>query len=580
MASTPPPPGGNRPPGPPSGPPPGWQVGPQPGQQPGQPGQQPYGQVPYGQIPYGANPKDYWRYQKEHNKAAWRAQRDAWRAQRDLLRAQNRSNRATSVVGPIILITVGVIALLLVTGHLNADQFWTVVEKYWPMLLIGLGVVALAEWAVDLRRENPPSRQWGGYVWLVILLVLLGTGRAGWHRWWGPLHAEMGDNGDDFFNALGQAEHDSDQPAINSKIPANAQIDIENPRGNISITAGDDAEVGVKAHQIAYANTDADAQKIFNSEQAHVTVSGSAVVVKVDSNSSGRTNLVLTVPRTASINVTTGHGGLTVAGLAGNVDAQIQHGDMETTAIQGHVHAHLSNHGDFSAHDIQGDVTVEGDGGDVTISDVHGKVTLQGDYTGDTHLERVDQAVHFHSSRTDLEFARLPGDMSLNSDSIHATSVVGPVRVILSSSKDIEMSQVYGDTQIEDHDGRVELDMAGSYVVEVKDRKGDVEISLPPGAAQTVDARTHNGDIVSDFPLEISGDDDKTATGTIGKGGPKLTLSTEHADLRIRKEDEAPGPMPAASSAIKTPAEPKAPPAPGAPHLKPSKGETPAPVAQ
>ena len=567
MATTPPP-GGNRPPGPP----PGWQAGPPPVQQPGQ--------TPYGQIPYGANPRDYWRFQKEQNKAAWRAQRDAWRAQRDLLRAQNRANRASSVVGPVVLITVGIIALLLVTGRLNADQFWTVVEKYWPMLLIGLGLVALAEWAVDLRRENPPARQWGGYIWLVVLLVVLGTGGAGWHHWWGPIRAQMGDNGDDFFNSLGQPQHDFDQAVLNTKIPANAQIEIENPRGDISITAGDDANVSVRAHQVAFANTDADAQKIFASQQAHVTVSGNAVVVKVDGNSSGRTNLVLTVPRTASINVTTGHGGLTVAGLGGNIDAEIQHGDMETTAIQGHVHAHLSNHGDFSAHDIQGDVAVEGDGGDLTISDIHGKVTLQGDYTGDTHLERVDQAVHFHSSRTDLEFARLPGDMSLDSDSIHATQVVGPVRVILTSSKDIEMSQVYGDTQIVDHDGRVELDMAGSYIVDVKNRKGDVEISLPPGASQTVDARAHNGDIVSDFPLEISGDNDKSATGNIGKGGARLTLSTEHADLRIRKQDEAPPPLPSISSVPKAPVAPKAPPAPGAPHLKPSKGETPAPVAQ
>ena len=53
MASMPPPPPG-RPPGPPSGPPPNM--------------------PPYG-VPYGANPRDYWRYQKEQNKAAWRAQR-------------------------------------------------------------------------------------------------------------------------------------------------------------------------------------------------------------------------------------------------------------------------------------------------------------------------------------------------------------------------------------------------------------------------------------------------------------------------------------------------------------------------
>jgi len=562
MASTPPQPPSGNPPGRP------------PGQPPGQPSYGP----PYG-VPYGANPRDYWRYQKEQNKAAWRAQRDMWRAQRDAMRAQSRAMRVPSVAGPIILISIGIIALLLISGRIEADQFWAWYGHWWPLLLIGIGLIALAEWAIDLRRENPPARRFGSYFGIIIFLVILGACAGGWHHFWGPLRAQFGDDNDDFFNSLGEPQHDLDQPVLDTKIPANAQIEIQNPRGDVSISAGDDPNVAVRAHQVAFASNDAAAKKIFDSQQAHVTVSGNAVLVKVDSNSSGRTNLALIVPRSASVNVNAGHGGVTVAGLGGNVDVEVQHGDLETTSIQGHVHVRLSNGGDFSAHDIQGDVTVEGNGGDLTISDVHGKVDLEGDYTGDTHLERAEQTVHFHSSRTDLDFAHLPGDMSLNGDSLHATQVIGPVRIICSRSKDIEMSQVFGETYIEDRDARVELDMAGSYPVEVKNSKGDVEVSLPPGASATVDARTHNGDIVSDFPLEISGDDNKTMTGTIGKGGPKLVLSTEHADLRLRKGDEAP-PMPSLAGGPKAPAAPKAPAPPNAPHIKPSKGEVEAPVSQ
>lgn len=546
MASMPPPPPG-RPPGPP-------------------PNMPPYG------APFGANPKDYWRYQKEQNKAAWRAQRDAWRAQRAVMRAQYRQPRVPSIAGPIILIAVGIIALLLITGHLDADRFWDVVGRWWPLMLIGLGLVALAEWAIDLRKENPPVRHYGGYVWLVILVLFLVAGGAGWHRFWGPLRAEMGDHGDNFFNAFGRPQHDLDQAVLDSAIPADAQIEIQSPRGDVSITAADQSNIEVKAHQIAYANSDSEAKKIFDAEQAHVTVSGKAVLVKVDSSNSGRTNLTLTVPKSASVNVTTNHGGLTIAGLNGNVDAQLQHGDMAASAIHGYVHTHISNNGDFAAHDIQGDVTLEGNGGDLTISDVHGKVTLQGDYTGDTHLERVDQTVHFHSSRTDLELVRLPGDLSLNSDTLHATQVVGPVRVT-TRSKDIELNQVTGETHIEDRNGRVEVELAGSFPVEVKDEKGDVEIALPQNANVTVDARTHNGDIVSDFPLSISGEEDKTMSGNIGKGGPKVEISTQHADLRIRKGGDVV--VPAAPAPPKAPAAPK-----NVPHLKSSKTEEPATVSQ
>jgi DUF4097 and DUF4098 domain-containing protein YvlB len=546
MASMPPPPPG-RPPGPP-------------------PNTPPYG------APFGANPKDYWRYQKEQNKAAWRAQRDAWRAQRSMMRSQYRQPRVPSIAGPIILIGVGIIALLLITGHLDADRFWDVVGRWWPLMLIGLGLVALAEWAVDLRKENPPVRHYGGYVWLVILVLFLVAGGAGWHRFWGPLRAEMGDNGDSFFNAFGRPQHDIDQAVLDTAIPADAQIEIQSPRGDVNITAADQPNISVKAHQIAYANSDSDAQKIFDAEQAHVTVSGKAVLVKVDSSNSGRTNLTITVPKSASVNVTTNHGGLTIAGLNGNVDAQLQHGDMAASAIQGYVHAHISNSGDFSAHDIQGDVTLEGNGGDLTLSDIHGKVVLQGEYTGDTHLERVSQSFHFHSSRTDMDIERLPGDLSLNSDTLHATQVIGPVR-LATRSKDIELNQVTGETHIQDRNGRVELDMAGSFPVEVKNEKGDVEIALPANANVTVDAHTHNGDIVSDFPLTVNGEEDKTLAGNIGKGGPKVEVSTEHADLRIRKAgDAAP---PAAPATPKAPAPPK-----NVPHLKTQKAEEPATVSQ
>jgi DUF4097 and DUF4098 domain-containing protein YvlB len=551
---------------------------PPPGRPPGPPpyGQPPFGQPPYGQ-PYTGDPRDYYRYQKEQRKAAFRAQREAWRAQRDMMRAQNRALRVPSIAGPIILISIGVIFLLVMTGHLQADIFWEWIGRWWPLLLIGLGLVAFAEWAIDLRSDQPRVRRSGGYVFLVLLLIVIGASASGFQHFWGPLRAEFGDNGDDFFNTFGRPQHDLDQPVLDTKIPANAQIEIQNPRGDVSIAAGDDTQMAVTAHQVAYANSDSDAAKIFDSQKAHVTVSGNAVLVKVDGNSSGRTNLTITVPHSASVNVNTAHGGVTVAGLTGNVDAEVQHGDMETTAITGHVHAHMSNEGDFSAHDIQGDVTVEGSGGDLTISDIHGSVTLNGEYSGDIHLERADKSVHFHSSRTDMELGRLPGDLSMSLDSLHVTQVVGPIRVI-THSKDIEMSQVSGESHIEDKDGRVELGLAGAYATDIKNNKGDIEVSIPEGVGMDVEGRTRNGDIMTDFPLVTSGDENKSISGNIGKGGPKLTISTENADLHLHKGTEAAEPAPPA--APKAPKAPTAPPAPNLPHLKAPKGKEAQAVSQ
>ena len=54
--------------------------------------------------------------------------------------------RVPSVVGPILLIGVGVVALLVLTGHIAGGDFWAWYGKWWPLLLIGAGLALLGEW--------------------------------------------------------------------------------------------------------------------------------------------------------------------------------------------------------------------------------------------------------------------------------------------------------------------------------------------------------------------------------------------------------------------------------------------------
>ena len=72
-------------------------------------------------------PKMQWRVYREQQRAAWRAQRDAWRAQRHAWKAGYMGAygpRVPSVVGPLILVAIGVVALLVVTGHIDSGAFW------------------------------------------------------------------------------------------------------------------------------------------------------------------------------------------------------------------------------------------------------------------------------------------------------------------------------------------------------------------------------------------------------------------------------------------------------------------------
>ena len=521
------------------------------------------------------DPKTQWRIYREQQKAAWRAQRDAWKTQHYAWKAGYAGAygpRVPSVVGPIILIGVGVVALLMLTGHINASDFWGWYGRWWPLLLIGAGLGLLAEWALDMRRETP-VRRGGSFVGILILLAIVGVGAAGWNNFWGPFRAQFGDHDNDFFNAFGLPEHDNDQLVLNSQIPANASIEIQNPRGDVSITAGDGSAIQVQAHEVAFASGDAEANKIFDSEKPSVKVVGSAVLVKSDSNNSGRLNLTVTVPRTAKVTVNAGRGDVTAAGLGSGVSISASHGDVHLSAIAGSVQVHLSNDKhDFSAHQVDGDINADGHCNDLTFSEVKGTVTLNGEIFGEVHMENVSGPINLHTSVTDLQVAALPGDLTLNSDDLRVNEAKGQVRVT-THSKDVDLSQIYGDSYVEDRDGRISVEPAGAYGVEAKNGKGDVEVTLPPSASATVDGRTRNGDIMTEYGLAVSGDESKTVSGRIGSGAVKITLTADNGDLSIKKGSAFP-PAPSVASA------PKAPIPPNAPHLNTRKVLPPHPVTQ
>ena len=529
---------------------------------------------PGGGVPPPYDSKTQWRAYREQQKAAWRAQRDAWRAQRHTWKANYigfYGPRVPSVIGPILLVGAGVIALLVISGRLDAGAFWAWYGQWWPLLLIGAGVALLGEWALDMRRKVPVRRS-GSFIGILIFLGILGAMAAAHnHFYMGPFHGDFGDG--DFFNTFGLPEHDMDRPLLNTQVPANASIDIQNPRGDVSITASDQPNVTVEAHEVAYAGSDEAAKKIFDAEAPSVKVNGATVTIQSQSNDRGRVNLSVAVPRTAHVTVNAGWDNVTASGLGGGIDITAR-GDVHLSSIAGPVVAHFvsGRHDVFAAQDVQGDITLEGNVDDITLSDIKGGISQSGDIPGDVSMANVTGPVHLHTSVTTLDAAALPGDLTLNDDDLRIAGAKGQVRVT-THSKDVDLSRIDGDTIVEDRDGAIRIEVAGNYNVEAKNSKGDVEITLPPDASAMVSGRTHNGDVVTDLPIAFSGGVDKAFTARIGGGVARIVLSTDNGDLHINKGSA----MPAATPA---PAATAAPNAPNERHLKSSKTLPAQPVTQ
>src|SRR6204780_5676547 len=97
-----------------------------------------------------------------------------------------------------------------------------------------------------------------------------------------------------------------------------------------------------------------------------------------------------------------------------------------------------------------------------------------------------------------MEFAPLDGRLDLDSGDLRADTLTGPMR-LTTRSKDVALEGFSGGLRLEDSNGTVEVGLRKPGNIQIDNRKGDVQVSIPPNTPIKVEARTREGDISSDF---------------------------------------------------------------------------------
>jgi len=126
----------------------------------------------------------------------------------------------------------------------------------------------------------------------------------------------------------------------------------------------------------------------------------------------------------------------------------------------------------------------------------------------------------------------------MESGDLQAKSLVGPLRLI-TKSKDIHLDKVSGDIKLEDSNGTVEVH-AGKLPLgsmQIDNSKGDIQVVVPTDAAFSLNARTRDGDISTDFDqIKVSSDrGQSTASGTVGSGASHVEINNRYGSIEIRK---------------------------------------------
>lgn len=445
--------------------------------------------------------------------------------------------RPRSIVGPLVLITIGILFLLRTTGVISFAAFRSWMVHYWPLLLIIWGVAKLVEHIWARQRGEPTPRLGAGGIVLLVFFILFGTAFTSTANWnWRGIGDEMGADSD-WGNWFGQQYVFSDNFA--QPLAGGSEIKILTARGDIDVTASNDNQVHAVVRKSMHSDSQESANRLNESTHPKFIQQGNVWLLDLTSGDfeKARFDLDLQVPRQIALSLATRRGNLSVSEHDGNIDLTTDRGDLSADNVKGTASLHI-RHGSVSIKQVTGNVQVDGEVEDGTVADVSGTLDFNAGYNGNVELSHIGQRLHFKSVRTDLQLAKLDGEISMGHGDLRASSLSGPVKLI-TRSNEVHFEDVSGEVEVENRNGVVALKpKAPLGNIDISNAHGGIELDMPPAAAFRLDAQSTNGNIdVNDFGVNVDNQRrDATARATIGKGGPDIRLRTDRGSIQIRKQ--------------------------------------------
>ena len=475
--------------------------------------------------------------------------------------------RPHSVAGPLILIVIGIVFLLRNFGY-SIPIFHDFV-RYWPVLLLAVGLVRLAEFIVARSTGRPAPNMGGGAIFLLIIVIIVGVSmsavlREHDHFNWGSLHDNF-DVDENFMHLFGSEYTFSGE--VNAPIAEGATLRVNCQRGNIRVNQWAQPQVKVEWHKRLFAGSQSEADSTNQATAPRFQAQGNTVELTGNTESAGQkgvaTDMEIYLPMKADLEVTAGHGDVSITQRTGGIHAVVQHGDVTLDQLTGNANV-SARHGSLHATNVNGNLTVDGRLDDLTLDSFSGTALVTADIFGDTRLAKLQKGVAIRTSRTTLEIARLDGELTMDSGDLKADNLQGPA-TLTTRAKDVDLQNVKGDLRINDDHGDISLESASSATlgnIDLTTHHGDVHLRLPSRANFQYQIMTRHGDIENGFGSNGTGSKNggsASVSGTVGKGGVRISVTSDTGDIALSKTEESLSTPPASPTPPAAPAKPEKP---------------------
>src|SRR3954471_16854985 len=412
--------------------------------------------------------------------------------------------RPRSIVGPLVLITIGILFLLRTTGVISFQGFRTWMVHYWPLLLIFWGVAKLLEHVWARQHGEPTPRLGAGAVVLLVFVILFGTGVTRTADWnWRGISTDIGVD-DDWENMFGNHYDFTDNFA--QPVTGGSEIKVLSARGDISVTSSEDNQIHAIVRKSVRSDSQENANRVNESTHPKFIQQGSLWVLDLTSGDfdKARFDLDLQLPRQLALSMSTRRGNLSVSQRDGNVDLSTDHGNLSAENVKGATSLHIRS-GSVNVKTVIGNVRVDGEVEDGSVSDVTGTLEFNAGYNGNVQLSHIGQRLHFKSVRTDFQLAKLDGEISMGHGDIRGTALAGPVKLD-TRSNEVHFDEVSGAAEVQNRTGLVSIGPKTPVgKMDVNKVRGGIEMTLPSEIGFRLDAESRDGTIDVNY-FSIKGD--------------------------------------------------------------------------
>ena len=400
----------------------------------------------------------------------------------DAPRPRSRKCRP-SMLGGLLWAGLGILFLLRNFGI--GPDFWSMAGRYWPILLILLGLGKV----IDYFRQKEGVSLRIGEVFGLLLVLVIGSAiskipNSAMHDLFlmRPIH--IGDTDVNLGTSYGYTQEAS------YPLRAGLTVRVDNSHGMVTVSPGSDGEIRVRLRKVVFENDETRAKQIAGEIQIQGGEEGkaeaSAFVIKTNreelsvKNYRFNTDMDIFVPKQAQLEIQNPFGGVNVSGLDGKLNIQSSHQPLEVHDCTGsfkianrYGQSRLINltgtlsveaRGRVSVDTIKGDVDVRNEYSPVVLNNIEGKATVS-NIEGSVTLDRVSKPVIIDARGSQVTASNLGDSLKITSSHrrIEVNDVAGSLSVS-SSYANTTIKRVKGNVDIESNSDRISLDDIDGYV--------------------------------------------------------------------------------------------------------------------